>query len=250
MNFKWKNHCPVCGKRLQLSRLTCPECRAEFPTNVSLSAYDYLSEDNMEFLQTFLLCRGNMKEVQSILSISYPTAKKKLDALLIALNLYNDKDEEKINMTFFRQDKCDSIKASNIVRNKLYENGGRATVSSISGRTYTIKAANDGKSFLCDDLPVKPPYEYAVFDVVVDLLVRQGGKARKGNGRNFRFGDGDCTEDTVVGAIAKNYSGKSIGDSVYDPVFVLTSILEWAGIIHNGRGYIELVADYREKLNE
>ena len=70
-------------------------------------------------------------------------------------------------------------------------------------------------------------------------LFRNGGKARKGNGRNYKLGYGDCTEDTIVGCIAKEYAGKKEGMSVFDPVFVLSAILDWAGIAHNERGYLE-----------
>ena len=248
MKLKLFNRCPVCGEKLQASKLTCMGCHAEFPTDNLLSPYDYLSEELSDFLQTFLSCRGNMREVQAALNISYPTAKKRLDELLVALG-YVEKEEDTVDMSFLKNNKPSSTKASDIIRNKLYENGGRATVLSVSGNSYIIKAANDGKSFLCDELPIKPPYEYTVFDVIVDLLIRQGGKARKGNGRNYRLGEGDCTEDTVVGAIAKNYAGKEPGSSVYDPVFVLTSVMEWAGIIHNDRGYIELSPEYCQKLN-
>ena len=92
-----------------------------------------------------------------------------------------------------------------------------------------------------------PPYEYRVFDVIVSLLFRNGGKARKGNGRNFKLGYGDCTEDIIVGCIAKEYAGKKEGMSVFDPVFVLSAILDWAGIVRNERGYLELTADYCAK---
>jgi hypothetical protein len=212
-----------------------------------LSPYDYLSEENAAFLKTFLSCRGNLKEVQLEWNISYPTAKKKLDELLIALGLAS-KEEEVIDMSAFQVTNENSTKASDIIRNKLYESGGQATIHSISGKPYVIKAAIDGRSFLCDELPIQPPYEYTVFDVIVDLLLKQGGKARKGNGRNYRLGYGDCTEDTVIGAISINYAGKSIGSSVFDPVFVLVAVLEWAGIAHNRRGYIELTSQYRMKL--
>ena len=59
---------------------------------------------------------------------------------------------------------------------------------------------------------------------------------------------GDCTEDTIVGCIAKEYAGKKEGMSVFDPVFVLSAILDWAGIAHNERGYLELTADYRTRV--
>ena len=41
--------------------------------------------------------------------------------------------------------------------------------------------------------------------------------------------------------------GKKEGMSVFDPVFVLSAILDWAGIAHNGRGYLELTAEYQAK---
>lgn len=151
-------------------------------------------------------------------------------------------------MPIFRKSGKTGIKASEIIKEQLYNNGGQATVHSLNGKAYLIQAGNDGRSFLCDALPLTPPYDYSVFDVIVDVLLQNGGKARKGNGRNYRLGYGQCTEDTVVGAIGKNYAGKSIGSSVFDPVFVLAAVLEWANIAHNGRGYLELTADYRSKI--
>ena len=134
---------------------------------------------------------------------------------------------------------------SEIIKEKILRNGGRVIVHSITGKPYEIRHCSDGKSFLCDQLPIKPPYTYDVFDVIVDLLVRQGGRADKGAGRNAKLGQPCCEETTVVGAIAKYYAGKREGESVYDPVFVMASVLEWADIAHNERGYLELTASYR-----
>lgn len=81
-------------------------------------------------------------------------------------------------------------------------------------------------------------------DMIRSKLYENGGKARKGNGRNYRLGEGDCAEDTVVWAIGKNYFYAADGTSVVDPVFVLDAVLDWAGIAHNERGYLTLTADY------
>lgn len=124
-----------------------------------------------------------------------------------------------------------------------------ATVYSVTGKPYIIRAAKDGCSFLCGELPKKPPYTYDVFDVIVDLLLREGGSARKGMGRNSPLGEGGCTEDTVVGAIGKYYFKAPAGKYVFDPVFVLAAVLDWAGIAHNERGYLTLTADYRSMLS-
>jgi len=137
------------------------------------------------------------------------------------------------------------VRAADIIKQKLEFAGGKAKVSSISGKVYEIKAGIDGKSFLCDELPINPPYEYRVFDVIVRLLIKKGGRAEKGNGRNFKLGQSRCTVDTVVGAIGAYYAGRREGESVFDPVFVLASVLDWAGIAKNCRGYIELTKEYK-----
>lgn len=142
-----------------------------------------------------------------------------------------------------------STKASDIIKQKLMENGGNATVYTARGIPHVISAAPDGISFFSNKINISTPWQYTVFDTIVDLLVSQGGTAEKGNGRNYKLGEGKCTEKTVVGAIGYHYSGKSFGDSVYDPVFFLAAILEWAGIAHNGRGELVLTDEYRKIIN-
>lgn len=243
--MKFSGKCPVCGEQLRLARLFCPACKAEFPVDETLPPYDYLSDEYAQFLQTFLACRGNMKEVQSKLSISYPTAKKRLDELLLFLGLSSDDKEESMDMSLYRGMDKNSTKASDIIRKKLCESGGKAMVYSVTGKPYIIKAANDGNAFLCSELPITPNYE--IFDIIVDFLAQQGGRARKGNGRNYRLGEGGCSADTIVWAIGKYYFHAAEGTSVLDPVFVLAAVLDWAGIANNERGYLSLTADYLAK---
>ena len=242
-------YCPACGTKLQAKVLQCSDCGLELNNDFELSPFDYLSNDQMKFLIVFLRNQGNMKALQDELNISYPFAKKKFDQVLSALGLAKAEVqivEEEVNMANLQADQ-ESTLASEIIKSKLIQSGGRANVSSISGKAYEIKAANDGKSFLCKQLPISPPYEFTVFDTIVDLLKRQGGRAKKGCGRGKlnKLGQPGCEDTTVVGAIAKNYSGKKYGDSVYDPVFVLVAVLEWADIAHNYRGFIELTPSYR-----
>lgn len=141
-----------------------------------------------------------------------------------------------------------SNKASDIIKQMLIDHGGRVVVHTARGLPCEIRAAPDGVSFLSDKLPSNPPYRYEVFDVIVDLLISQGGRARKGNGRNFKLGESSCDETTVVGAIGYNYAHKKTGASVFDPVFVLAAVLEWAGIASNERGELILTASYRENF--
>ena len=188
-----------------------------------------------------------MKGVQNEFEISYIAAKSKLDDLLFQLQLTTDEvnrsEKENAAMISLKLDRSNP-KASEIIKAKLRENGGHVTVYTARGLPCEVWAGSDGKSFISDKLPIKPNYEYTVFDVIVELLIANGGRAKKGNGRNYKLGHPNCDEHTVVGVVAKNYAGKKVGDSVFDPVFVLAAVLEWAGIVHNGRGELVLTQQY------
>lgn len=242
--------CPCCNETLRVTTLQCSECGMEMKNDFELSAFDRLSNEQYAFLIEFLQQRGNLKNVQSELGVSYPTAKKKLDDLLIALELTQEADEqemEEIDMSNLVVN-YNSTDASEIIKAKLLSCGGRVIVYSARGLPCEVWADADGKSFVSNKLPIKPNYEYRVFDVIVELLLANGGRARKGNGRNYKLGEPECDETTVVGAIAKNYAGKKNGESVFDPVFVFAAILEWAGIAHNERGELVLTQNYRSML--
>lgn len=245
--------CPSCHGSLYISSLRCPDCGMELNNTFELSSFDKLSSEQYSFLLCFLSCRGNLKSLQKELRISYPAAKKRLDDLLIALGLMEKSEEhtqmqEEVDMSNWITD-GNSTKASDMIKHKLKENGGKATVYTINGLPCEICAAADGVSFLSDKLPIKPPYRFDVFDRIVELLLANNGKARKGNGRNYKLGEPECDETTVVGYIAKYYSKKKYGDSVFDPVFVLAAVLDWAGIARNERGEIALTASYKAKLS-
>lgn len=244
--------CPACGSDLKITELKCSNCNLELRNDFTLSKFDLLNESQSEFLISFLKYRGNMGAVQTELGISYPTAKKKMDDLLVALdlaeNVQNQNNEkEEIDMTNLTYTK-DSYKASDIVKQKLIENGGRAVVYTARNLPCEIKASPDGKSFTSDKL--SPLYGYDVFDVIVDLLIKNGGRAMKGNGRNSKLGEPNCDETTVAGTIGYNYFGKRTGESTLDPVFVLAAVLEWADIAHNERGEIVLTNSYKFKLRQ
>ena len=248
--MKLLSTCPACGGPLAIKALRCADCGLELRNDFELSAFDRLDSDQMDFLLCFLRCRGNLSMVQDALQLSYPAAKKRLSALLSSLALEAETQEAEkgeLDMKNWATDP-QSTKASEIIKAKLKDAGGRAIVRSISGNAYELKAEADGRSFSSEAIPIRPYYTYEVFDVIVSLLLSQGGKARKGLGRNAKLGEPNCEETTVVGAIAMQYSGKRPGESVFDPVFFLAAVLEWAGIAHNERGYLELTAAYRARL--
>lgn len=74
--------CPVCGKRLKVTRLLCENCDTTIENDFRLSKFDYLSTEDLFFAETFLKCRGNIKEVEKELKISYPTVRARLDDII------------------------------------------------------------------------------------------------------------------------------------------------------------------------
>ena len=78
MVFKAITVCPVCGKKLRITRLKCSDCKTTIENEFEFSKFDYLSKDQ-------LMCRGSIKDVEKELGISYPTVRAKLDEVISAL---------------------------------------------------------------------------------------------------------------------------------------------------------------------
>ena len=75
-------NCPVCNERLALTRLTCPACDTELSGGFATCEFCVLSNEDREVLRVFLASRGNMKDLERHLGVSYPTARARFDALL------------------------------------------------------------------------------------------------------------------------------------------------------------------------
>ena len=79
--------CPVCGERLAVTRLGCGSCGTELAGVFSSCAFCALDEKETEMLQVFLASRGNLRELEKHLGVSYPTARLKFNQLLEKLGL-------------------------------------------------------------------------------------------------------------------------------------------------------------------
>jgi len=73
--------CPICKGSLYVKTLKCEECDTEVTGEFTLSPFDYLTKEQMEFALIFLKCEGNIKQIEKSLNISYPTVKKNIDDL-------------------------------------------------------------------------------------------------------------------------------------------------------------------------
>ncbi len=79
--------CPVCAGRLALTRLSCKECGTELSGGFESCEFCALSPEDRDVLGVFLASRGNMKDLERHLGVSYPTARSRFDSLLGKLGL-------------------------------------------------------------------------------------------------------------------------------------------------------------------
>lgn len=85
------SRCPVCNGDLIVTQLQCSHCDTRLEGRFSATRFARLTEEQLEFVATFLKCRGNIKEVERALSMSYPTVRARLDAVLEALGFRVDR---------------------------------------------------------------------------------------------------------------------------------------------------------------
>lgn len=82
MSLPMPTRCPVTGEPLEVTRLECPKSGVAIEGRFTLNEFARLSAENLELLRLFLRVRGNLKDVERILGVSYPTVRGRFDALL------------------------------------------------------------------------------------------------------------------------------------------------------------------------
>ena len=77
--------CPVCGDDLHIVRLECPACGSALQGNFTLGRLARLTREQLQFVETFIRCRGKIKDVEEELGISYPTVVARLNEVVQAM---------------------------------------------------------------------------------------------------------------------------------------------------------------------
>ena len=77
--------CPVCSNELGVTRLQCRSCGTSLEGDFSVGRFGRLTRDQLTLLESFLRSRGNLREMERELGISYPTVRSRVEALVRAL---------------------------------------------------------------------------------------------------------------------------------------------------------------------
>lgn len=86
--------CPVCSEELTIARLHCRSCGTALEGEFGVGRFGRLDREQMSLLESFLRSRGNLKEMERELGISYPTVRGRVDALIRSLGLSDGSEAE------------------------------------------------------------------------------------------------------------------------------------------------------------
>ena len=89
--------CPVCSNELAVTRLHCRSCGTTLEGDFSVGRFGRLNRDQLVLLESFLRSRGNLREMERELGISYPTVRSRVEALVRALGFGPRADAEDLD---------------------------------------------------------------------------------------------------------------------------------------------------------
>lgn len=89
--------CPVCSSKLDVTELHCNDCDTTIRGQFKLDKFSYLSKEEKYFIEVFMKNRGNIKEIEKDLGISYPTVKKNLESVITALGYGEESNNENLS---------------------------------------------------------------------------------------------------------------------------------------------------------
>lgn len=81
------SRCPSCDGELVTSRYSCPQCDISVEGRFERNRFARLTPEAQDFLFVFVKNRGNIREVERELGISYPTVRNRLNAAIAELGI-------------------------------------------------------------------------------------------------------------------------------------------------------------------
>lgn len=101
--------CPICGEKLHVTKLACHRCQTTLEGNFEPCRFCGLTNEQKAFLEVFIKSRGNIKEVERELGISYPTVRSRLDNVLEAMGYRVDEAEDREEVASKRREILDAL---------------------------------------------------------------------------------------------------------------------------------------------
>ena len=84
--MKIPHQCPSCGKKMVIARMHCGDCSAVVEGAFDVCPVCRLDPELRTLFDLFMACRGNLKDVQRALGVSYPTTRNKIEEMFQRYN--------------------------------------------------------------------------------------------------------------------------------------------------------------------
>jgi hypothetical protein len=82
LNREVPGKCPLCNGEIKVTKIQCNKCGIVIQGQFDLCKFCRLNEQQKYFVEVFIKNRGNIKEIEKELGISYPTVRNKLDDVI------------------------------------------------------------------------------------------------------------------------------------------------------------------------
>ena len=86
--------CPSCGGNVEVTRISCTRCETEVTGRFELCRFCRLPPESVQFLEVFIKNRGNVKEMERELGISYWTIRSRINELIAELGFEVEAEQE------------------------------------------------------------------------------------------------------------------------------------------------------------
>ncbi len=87
------NQCPICGGDIVVTRFHCDRCDVTVEGRFVVGRFARLSNEQLQFVETFVRCEGKLSRMEAELDLSYPTVRARLHEVIRALGYEPGKDE-------------------------------------------------------------------------------------------------------------------------------------------------------------
>jgi hypothetical protein len=79
--------CPICSHEMTVTKVFCEQCGTTMSGQFGFtsSRFNNLSQEQMDFLLTFIQCEGKFNRMEERLNLSYPTLRSRFNDILAAM---------------------------------------------------------------------------------------------------------------------------------------------------------------------
>ena len=151
--------------------------------NFTISKFDYLTTNELDFVERFLKEQGNFITIQNENGMSYSAVKKKFNDILGKLKLSTLQTEERVdNIMISTGTQLIKITDSLVVKRikeKLNANNGQSSIKLYNGDAYVNDYDPNGRGLILPRIPPANQLTRDAFDTAVEIVINNGGKVIK-----------------------------------------------------------------------